>query len=73
MTREAKSRWLDRVTGLGLVGFAFIALIQPAPRVSLRCLESAAVQRLAPVVSKTAVGRQLLSMYCGTQECGRTI
>ena len=73
MTRETKRRWLDRVTGFALVGFAFVAIAQPAPKVSLRCLESAAVHRLAPVVRKTAVGRELLSMYCGGGECGRTI
>ena len=72
MTREAKSRWMDRVTGVALVGFAFVALMQPAPKVTLRCLESAAVHRLAPVVRKSALGRELLSMYCGEQ-CGRTI
>ncbi|HUN90058.1 MAG TPA: hypothetical protein VMU28_14765 [Terriglobales bacterium] len=73
MTREAKSRWLDRVTGVALVGFAFVALVQPAPKVTIHCLESAAVHRLAPVVRKSAIGRQLLSVYCGNQQCSRTI
>ena len=73
MTREARSRWMDRATGVALVGFAFVAMVQPAPKVTLHCLESVAVHRLAPVVRKSALGRELLSMYCGGGECGRTI
>ena len=73
MTRETRSRWMDRVTGVALVGFAFVAMVQPAPKVTLHCLESAAVHRLAPVVRKNALGRELLSRYCGGGECGRTI
>ena len=73
MKREITNRWLDRVTGVALVGFAFVAMVQPAPRVSIHCLESAAFHRLAPVVRKSALGRELLAAYCGNEQCGRTI
>jgi hypothetical protein len=73
MKREITNRWLDRITGVALVGFAFVALVQPAPKVTLHCLESAAFHRLAPVVRKSALGRELLSAYCGGAQCERTI
>jgi len=68
------NRWLNQMAGVMLAGFGIIALSQPAPTMSLHCLEDAAVCRLAPIVRKTEVGRQLLSVYVERDtECHRTI
>lgn len=68
------NRWLNHATGVVLMGVGIIALSQPTPKASLHCLEDAAVSRLAPIVSKTEVGRQLLSMYVERdEECHRSI
>jgi hypothetical protein len=68
------NRWFNQVSGVVLVGMGIVALTKPAPQISLRCLETAAVHRLAPVVSKTEVGRQVLAMYCGSDtSCRRTL
>ena len=68
------SRWLNQITGVMLAGIGIVALSQPAPSMSLHCLEDAAVCRLAPIVRKTEVGRQLLSVYVERDsECRRTI
>lgn len=68
------NRWLNQVAGVVLVGMGIIGLSQPMPATSLRCLESVAVHRLAPIVRKTEVGRQFLAVYVGRDtECHRTI
>lgn len=68
------NRWLNQMAGVMLAGAGIIALSQPAPTMSLHCLEDAAVCRLGPIVRKTEVGRQLLSVYVERDlECHRTI
>jgi hypothetical protein len=71
--KVAANRWFNQVSGIVLVGMGIVALTTPAPQ-SLHCLEGAAVHRLAPIVSKTEVGRQVLAMYCGSDSsCRRAI
>jgi len=68
------NRWLHQVAGVMLAGIGIVALSQPAPTMSLHCLEDAAVCRLTPIVSKTEVGRQVLAVYFKHDtECHRTI
>jgi hypothetical protein len=73
-SKVTANRWFNQISGVVLVGMGIVALTKPAPQMSLRCLETAAVHRLAPMVSKTEVGRQVLAMYCGSDSaCRRTI
>ena len=68
------NRWLNQVAGVVLVGMGIVALSQPAPKISLHCLETAAVHRLAPIAKRTEFGRQLLAVYVERNtECHRTI
>lgn len=68
------NRWLNQLAGVMLAGAGIVALSQPAPTMSLHHLEDAAVCRLAPIVSKTEVGRQVLSIYVQRDgDCRRTI
>jgi hypothetical protein len=68
------NRWIHQVTGVMLAGIGIVALSRPAPTMSLHCIEDAAVCRLAPIVSKSEVGRQMLAMYFEHDtECRRTI
>jgi hypothetical protein len=70
----AANRWLTQVSGVVLVGVGIVALAQPGPKISMQCLESAAFHRLAPIVGKSEVGRQVLAMYCdGDTTCRRTL
>ncbi len=72
--RVISNRWLHQIAGVMLAGMGIVALSQPTPAMSLRCLEDAAVHRLAPVVSKTEVGRQVLAVYARSNaECPGTI
>jgi len=56
-------RWINQVAGVVLMGAGVIAISQPAPRMSLCSLESAALHRLAPIARRTEVGRQVLAIY----------
>jgi len=68
------SRWMHQVAGVVLMGVGIIGLSQPTARVSVHCLEDAAVHRLAPLMKKTDVGRQLLAVYVERDSaCHRTI
>ncbi len=72
--RFMANRWLNQMAGVMMAGVGIIALSQPTPTMSLHCLEDAAICRLAPIVEKTEVGRQLLSVYVERDtECRRTI
>jgi hypothetical protein len=72
--KMAVNRWVNQVSGVVLVGVGIVGLAQPAPKLSLHSLESAAFHRLAPIVGKTEVGRQVLAMYCGSDtSCSRTL
>jgi hypothetical protein len=68
------NRWLNQVAGIVLVGMGIVGVSQPTPKMSLRCVEVAAMHRLAPVMKKSEVGRQLLAVYVGRDTaCRRTI
>ena len=72
--RLIANRWIHQVTGVMLAGIGIVALSQPAPTMSLHNIEDAAVCRLAPIVSKSKVGRQVLDVYYEHDtECHRTI
>lgn len=67
-------QWLNQMGGMMMVAVGIIALAQPAPTISLHCLENAAIQRLTPIVSKTELGRQVLSVYVEQNaQCRETI
>ncbi len=68
------SRWMHQVAGVVLAAVGIIGLSQPKPKMSLHCLEDAAVHRLAPIMKKSEVGRQVLAVYLERDaECHRTI
>ncbi len=57
------NRWLNQVAGVVLAGMGIVGLSQPTPRMSLHCMEDAAMHRLAPIMKRTEVGRQFLAVY----------
>ncbi|MGZ4788314.1 MAG: hypothetical protein ACXVZX_07315 [Terriglobales bacterium] len=61
--RLGSNRWMHQVAGIVLAGVGIIGVSQPTAKVSIHCLEDAAVYRLAPIAKRTEVGRQLLAMY----------
>ena len=72
--RLMANRWLNQMGGVMLVAVGIIALSQPAPTMSPHCLEAAAISRLVPIVRKTELGRQVLSVYVQRdKECRATI
>ena len=56
-------RWTHQLAGVVMAGIAIIGLSQPSARVSLHCLEDTAVHRLAPMMKRSELGRQVLAMY----------
>jgi len=72
--QSGSGRWMHQVAGVVLAGVGIIGVSQPTARVSLHCLEDAAIYRLAPVMKKSEVGRQFLAMYVERDTaCHRTI
>ena len=68
------SRLMHQVAGVVLAAVGIIGLSQPGPKVTLHCLEDAAVYRLAPIMRKSEVGRQVLAVYVKRDaQCHRTI
>jgi len=68
------SRWMHQVAGVVLAGVGIIGLSQPSAKASLHCLEDAAVYRLAPIMKRSEVGRQVLAVYVERDvQCHRTI
>lgn len=74
LNKIISNRWLNQVSGVVLVGMGIVGLSQPTPKISLHCLEDAAIYRLAPLARKTEVGRQILAVYVERDaECHRAI
>ena len=72
--RLIANRWLNQVAGVVLVGMGIVGLSQPMPKISLHCMEDAAVHRLAPIMKRSEVGRQFLAVYVERDvACHRTI
>ena len=75
--RSAKniaSRWYSQVAGVALIAMGITGLSLPAPTTALHGLEDKAIQQLAPMVSKTEVGKQMLAIYAARDsECHRSL
>jgi hypothetical protein len=72
--KNIANRWYSQVAGLALIAFGIAGLSLPAPSVAFHSLEDKAVQKLAPVVGKTEIGRQLLAVYVARDiECHRSL
>jgi len=72
--RLISNRWLNQVAGVVLVGTGLVALSHPMPKLSLHCVEAAAIHRLAPIARKSEVGRQVLALYVERDSaCHRSI
>ena len=68
------SRWYSQVAGVALIAMGITGLSLPAPTTALHGLEDKAIQQLAPVVSKTEVGKQMLAIYAARDsECHRSL
>jgi len=63
MQKLISNRWLNQFAGVVLVGLGIVAMSQPGQAVSLHCVECAAMHRLAPIIKKSEVGRQILAVY----------
>jgi hypothetical protein len=72
--KSGSSGWVHQVAGVVLAGVGIIGVSQPTAKVSMHCLEDAAVYRLAPVMKKSDMGRQFLAMYAKSDTaCHKTI
>jgi hypothetical protein len=65
---------MGQVAGVMLVGIGIVGVSGPTPKVSIHCLEDAAVHRLAPIAKKSSLGRQFLAVYMERDaECHRSL
>jgi len=68
------NRWYSQVAGVALIALGIAGLSVPAPTAALHGLEDKAIQQLAPVVSKTELGKQMLAIYAARDnECHRSL
>jgi hypothetical protein len=61
--KNIANRWYSQVAGIALIALGIAGLSVPPPTVALHGLEEKAVRRLAPVVSKSEIGRQILAVF----------
>jgi hypothetical protein len=72
--KNIANRWYSQVAGIALIAVGIVGLSVPAPTAALHGLEERAVRRLAPVVRKTEIGRQILAVYVARDvECHRSL
>ena len=72
--KNIASRWYSQVAGVALIAMGITGLSLPAPTTALHGLEDKAIQQLAPVVSKTEVGKQMLAICAARDsECHRSL
>jgi hypothetical protein len=72
--KKIANRWYSQVAGIALIALGLAGFSVPAPDAVLHSLEDKAVQRLAPIVQKSAVGRQIVSAYVARDaECHRSL
>jgi len=72
--KEFVNRWYSQVAGVALVAMGITGLSVPAPTTALHGLEDKAIRQLAPMVSKTEVGKQMLAIYTARDnECHRSL
>jgi len=72
--KNIASRWYSQVAGVALIAMGITGLSLPAPTTALHGLEDKAIQQLAPMVSKTEVGKQMLAIYAARDsECHRSL
>ena len=72
--KNIASRWYSQIAGIALIALGIAGLSVPAPTEALHCLEDKAVQRLAPVMQNTELGRHILAVYAANDaECHRSL
>jgi len=72
--RKIASRWYSQVAGIAFIALGIVGLSVPAPTAALHCLEAQAMHRLAPMLQKTELGRQVFSSYVARDtECHRSL
>ena len=72
--KNISNRWFSQVAGIALIALGIAGLSVPAPTAALHCLEDEAVQRLAPIVQKSELGRHIIEAYAaGDAECHRSL
>lgn len=72
--RNIAHRWYSQVAGIALIAMGITGLSVPAPTAALHGLEDKAIRELAPVVSKSEIGRQMLEIYAAhDDECHRSL
>jgi hypothetical protein len=68
------NRWYSQVAGVALIAMGITGLSLPTPTAALHGLEDKAIRQLAPVVSKTEIGKQMLAIYAARDnECHRSL
>ncbi len=72
--KNIASHWYSQVAGVALIALGITGLSVPAPTTALHGLEDKAVRELAPIVSKSEIGRQMLEIYAERDaECHRSL
>jgi len=72
--RNIADRWYSQVAGVALIALGIAGLSVPAPTAALHGLEDEAIRQLAPMVSKTELGKQMLAIYAERDnECHRSL
>jgi hypothetical protein len=72
--KNIANRWYGKVAGIALVGLGIVLTSVPAPTGALHSLEDKAVHQLAPLMGRSEVGRQFLTMYeQRDNECHRSL
>jgi len=61
--KQFAGSWFGKVAAVAMAAFMMIASSAPSPREAIHGLEDKAVRQLAPVMSRTEVGRQVLAVY----------
>ncbi|HWR16768.1 MAG TPA: hypothetical protein VN577_18220 [Terriglobales bacterium] len=65
--RQIANRWYGKVAGVALIALAIAVTSVPAPTGVLHGVEDRAISTMAPMMAKTAVGKQLLDMYAARE------
>ncbi len=61
--KHIADRWYGKVIGIALIAFGIGFTSVPAPTGALHGLEDKAMHRLAPMMGKSEIGKQILAIY----------
>jgi hypothetical protein len=72
--RQIANRWYGKMAGIALIAFGIAITSVPAPTGAIHSLEDKAVYQLAPIISNTEIGRQLVAVYVARDtQCHREL